>query len=221
MKGNMRRSVMKKLGSNTVAIGFIAFGIIMLLIQLGFQIGKSLINYWPVLFICFGGELLYESRKRDNFGTMKYNKGIFLIILLFLCAQGYYNIKWHMEVNLPEYRHFINANDMFFNSMGIKADTVIEGENTKLIFNAHNADLQVVKSDDKVVKFNGLIFKDSHNGESVTTLKSQVDKGVITINANTDDVYNVVGVLYVPKNLEITFNVDRVKVNAEEGVVIK
>ena len=47
--------------------------------------------------------------------------------------------------------------------------------------------------------------------KKILLLKSQIDKGVITINANTDDVYNVVGVLYVPKNLEITFNVDSLK----------
>ncbi|MBD8046638.1 MULTISPECIES: hypothetical protein [Clostridium] len=212
---------MKKIGSNTVAVGFIAFGIIILLLQLNFQIGKYLINYWPVLFICFGGELLYESRKNENFSTMKYNKGIFLVIFLFLCAQGYYNVKWHVESNFPEYRHFININDIPFNSRSVNANTVIEGKNTKLIFNARNADLQVIKNNDEVVRFDGVVFKNFHNNEENTTLKSQIDKGVITINANTDDVYNVVGVLYVPKNLEITFNVDSLKVDTKEGVVIK
>lgn len=212
---------MKKIGNNTVAMGFIAFGIIMLLIQLNFKIGIYLINYWPVLFICFGGELLYESRKKETFSTMKYNKGIFLVILIFLCSQGYYNTKWYIKTNYPQYSHFTDLNDISFNSKSINADTVIEGKNTKLIFNARNADLQVIKNDDEVVKFNGFIFKTSNNDEAITTLKSQVNKGVITIDANTDDVYNVVGVLYVPKNLEITFNVDRLKVNTEEGVVIK
>lgn len=84
---------MKKLGNTTVTLGFAAFFIIMLLIYLDFQIGKHLINYWPILFICLGSELLYEIKDVDDLHNTQYNKGIFLIIILFLCTQSYFKIN--------------------------------------------------------------------------------------------------------------------------------
>ncbi len=104
---------MKKLGSTTVILGFIAFFIIMLLIYLDFQIGKSLINYWPILFICLGGELLYESKDTEDLHNIKYNKGIFLIILLFLCAQGYSNINDNVKNNISKNKYSITVDDIF------------------------------------------------------------------------------------------------------------
>lgn len=100
---------MKKFGNITVKIGFITLFIVILLIYLDFEIGKHLINYWPILFICLGSELLYESKNVEDLHNMKYNKGIFLIIILFLCAQSYCKIS-SIKNNISKSDYGTNVN---------------------------------------------------------------------------------------------------------------
>lgn len=222
---------MKKIGTITTAIGFIYLGVWMIIDKVNPNLAKIIFNFWPLLIIMLGVELLLHYMKNDNEeGSRRtgFNFLSLLMIAIFLCVALYNGIAPRIKQGINNLRfHSINSeySSIFddFDSENYKKIDLSNTFNTstnKVYIDFNNAEVKVYKSNDNNIKFESKIYIKNDSSMSKDELEkmayanSQNSKEDCKINLKDNNIGKAVISLYVPDGDYIYLNGNNLKVSS-------
>lgn len=201
---------MRRIGTVTIAVSFMYFGIMLLVRQYDTNLGNSIFRFWPSIIILLGLEILYYINKYGKEEKLRFNFFIILIVILFMSVDGIFTLG-----------NFIKSNKGNWNFNGIKFSGINFGNNKTIEINSiefkkekalfrvegNNADLKLKKSPDDKIRFQGNV-KVAENSSDNLDLKSEIQGETQVLDFNRGDIQSVEGTLYIPENMGIEINVN-------------
>lgn len=205
---------MRKIGTITLAVALIFFGVVLMIRQVSPELGYNIFKFWPSVFILLGGEILFYLNKYGREEKVRFNFFVILVVILFLISEGAFAFGDYVKNNNFNF-NFENW-DIISNGTKIDKKAEFNKEKNILIFKGNNVNLEIKKtSENKIILDSTLsVNKGDENKNFDITQKVDEDSQIIDLSGN--DIKRVEGTLYIPENMALSLDVDNGKVKGED-----
>ncbi|MHC1686013.1 MAG: DUF4097 family beta strand repeat-containing protein [Clostridiaceae bacterium] len=205
---------MKKVGTITIAVAFIFFGIVLLISKLDPQYGYSIFKFWPSIFILLGGEILYYLNRYGREEKIRFNFLIILVVIMYVIAEGFFMFGDYARKN--NFSFSIDNWDIFDNTVTVDKRVEFNKEKNILVFKADNINLDVKKtSENKIILDSKLGLSRSDENKNIE-INQKIEGDNQIIDLDIASIKEVEGTLYIPENMSISFDVENGEINGED-----
>lgn len=197
---------MKRIGTITIAISLIFFGIVLLIRQVDTELGYTIFKFWPSIFILLGGEILFYLQRYGKEEKIRFNFLIILVLILYLLSEGVFAFGNFAQKN--NFNFSIDNWDIF--SGGTKVDKKIEfaREKNTLVFRGNNVDLEIKKTSENKVFLDSKLTVIRNEESQAANIEQKIEGDSQVLDFNNSYVNKIEGTLYIPENMVISFDVD-------------
>lgn len=223
---------MKKIGTITSAIGFIYLGIWMIINKSNPDLGKAIFNFWPVIIIILGVELLLHYLRKSNEDDTTRKTGFnflsIIVIIIFLCVTLYNGVApiIRQKINTLRFNSINSDYSSIFDDFDEEDYNKYELTNTsdstskKVYIDFNNAEVDIHKSNDNNIKFDSTIYVKKNSNMSKNELEKMVfensgsNKTEIKYNLKDNNIGKAIVNLYIPDGYYINLNGNNLKASS-------
>lgn len=209
---------MRKIGTLTLALSLIYYGIWMALRNMNPSIAKDIFLWWPVIFVLLGIEVLFNLRKSENIRKMGFNVGLIFMILVFFITNLFYqryNNSFDSIVNIKN--NLIDSN-WDINTKSIHTTKIIAIKNNKFQFQTANGNLDIKKSGDNNVKLDLNVKVKEDSGIKKYDINEQNENDLTKVDINEDYIKGVEGTLFIPDGADVNIVIDNLNINSRDNL---
>lgn len=209
---------MRKIGTITLALSLIYYGIWMALRNINISIANELLKWWPAIFILLGIEVLLYSGKISNVRKAGFNVGVLFIILLFLITNIFfakYDDTFNSINNMRN--NFIDLN-LGRNTKSIDITKSIVITDKKFQFQTRNANLNIRKSNDNNVKLDLTVKVQQNSNINNYNITEKNENNLTKVNIDENYVKGVEGTLFIPDGTDVSFLIDNLKISSQDNL---
>lgn len=203
---------MKKIGTITTAIGFIYYGIWLIVKNLNSTYGENLFKWWPIIFIILGIEILVSGRYKEENKKRGFNIGVIFVICIFAIT-NIYSGAFNVVKNISNGNFEFNFDNNFKSVATSKEITV---SNNKFKFVTSNGDITIKKSEDNKVKLD--LNVKVNNNINKYNINESLEDGIDTVKIDENYVKEVKGTIYIPKDLDVDLDLNNCNLNNEDDL---
>lgn len=207
---------MKRVGTITIALSFVFFGVILLTRNFEAAIGDAIFNFWPTIFILLGIEILYVIRKYGDENKIKFNYLFILVVILFIVAEGIFTASTYIKTN---HISFSDEWDIFDGKSVKNLDLQFPKEKEIIVIEGSNGNIKIEKSSNNEIRLNLKSyenmnsFADAHN-DKIAVLETVIEGDKQIVDFNKFGYENVKGTIYIPENTSLVINLDNGEISS-------
>ncbi|MDF2502994.1 hypothetical protein [Clostridium sp.] len=209
---------MRKIGTITLAVSLIYYGIWMALRNINISIANVLLRWWPAIFILLGIEILLRSGKASNIRKAGFNVGILFMILLFFLTNLFYE-RYDNSSNLI---NNVGNNLINFNlgentkSIGITKSIVIKDKKFQL--QTRNAGLTIKRSNDNNVKLDLKVKVQEKSNINKYDINEVNEDNLTKVNIDENYVKGIEGTLFIPDGIDVNLVINNLKISSQDDL---
>lgn len=205
---------MKKIGTITIAISLIFFGIVLLIRQVDTELGYTIFKFWPSIFILLGGEILFYLQKYGKEEKIRFNFLIILVIILYVMSEGIFAFGNFAQKNNFNFK--IDNWDIFDNTTKVDKKFEYNKEKTTLVFKGENANLEIKRTGENKIIFDSKLSVRKNLENPSIDIAQKIEGDNQILDFNNDDIASVGGTLYIPENMAVSFDVKNGKIKGDD-----
>lgn len=209
---------MRRIGTVTIAVSLMYFGIMLLVRQYDTNLGNSVFRFWPAIIILLGLEILYYINKYGKEEKLRFNFFIILIVILFMSVDGIFTLGNFIKSNKGNW----NFNGIKFSGINFGNHKTIDVNNLEfkkekqlIIIEGNNANLKLKKSPDDKIRLQGKVQVGENNSDNLD-LKAEIEGETQVLDFIGGDIQSFEGTLYIPENMGIEINVNNMTLENED-----
>lgn len=214
---------MKKIGLVTSSAGLIFLGIWMILKQNNPLLAAQMFKWWPLLFILLGIEILMQFSNKNEGERVGTSFLIVPVIIIFL----FINVFQGFWVNLDKGFGWLSK-DLKLNKSGfslifrddwrvLEATKLFEDAGSQLEFTVSNADIRLVKSNDKSFRLETKVHVDRDSSINKYEIQSSKTENGYRITMKENYIRGIEAVLYVPQDYSVKIDGDNVQIKSSDN----
>lgn len=223
---------MKKVGTLTSAVSLIFLGIWMIVYKSNPSLGEAIFNFWPIIFMILGAEMLLVIRKSKNYEKIKLNYLIIPVVIIFLVVNIFMNASSKTIIVEPNIDGVVNEVTKGFktgvsfengfiinfgdNKKEIEANKALEVYGNKVFLDIKNGDIKIKKSENENIKLETLVYVDKKSDINEYEINAQKESDGYKISFNENYVRGAKITMYVPDELDVKIDGSNLQVKALE-----
>lgn len=205
---------MKKIGTITISIALIFFGIVLLIRQFDAELGYMVFKFWPVMFILLGGEILFYLKRYGKEEKIRFNFLVILVVILYLISEGVFVFSDYAQKN----KFSFNMADwkIFSDTTMVEKRFEYSKEKNTLVFKGSNVNLEIKRTnEDKVVLDSKLSVRTEDKDKNID-IQQKIEGDKQVLDFNNDSIRGIEGTLYIPDNLAVSLDVQNGKIEGDD-----
>ncbi|MBP2643397.1 MAG: hypothetical protein H6Q67_1284 [Firmicutes bacterium] len=215
---------MRKIGTLTAAAGLIFLGIWLMLANFDKSIADQFFNWWPILIIFIGLEILYFLKQNPSGEKPRPSGLFFAVIILFLILNASQNLHSHFEKIFYHHSCSLFENNFDWSNDHYKkvstSQTLIPNSND-IVISASKGTFHIKKSPDNTLRIEGDVYVDPTSTLSDWKLNPEPNSGEMLLDFKNPDITMASVDIYVPDGASLWINADEVKLNSSKAGISK
>ncbi|MFT8316307.1 MAG: DUF5668 domain-containing protein [Clostridium sp.] len=209
---------MRKIGTLTLALSLIYYGIWMALRNVNPLIAKDIFLWWPVIFVLLGIEVLFNLRKSEDIRKMGFNVGLIFMILVFFITNLFYQRYSNPFNSIGNIKNNLIESNWDINAKSIYTTKTIIIKNNKFQFQTTNGNLDIKRSADNNVKLDLNVRVKEDSDIKKYDINEQNENDLTKVDIDENYIKGVEGTLFIPDGADVNIVIDNLNINSADNL---
>lgn len=207
---------MGKIGTVSSAVGFIYLGVWLIVKNIDSGFADQLFNWWPMIIIFIGLEILYFLKKSTQGEKLRFNGLIIVVVIIFIAINASQNVYSRFD-NLFKHGTSISMFDSYkYRYKSIDIVKTIETSNKGIVFLAKSGKFNIKKSQDNTVRIEAEIYVDKSSSLNEWDVKELPGINDVRIDLRDAAIREVSGDIYVPEGCSVQFETGNLDIISDD-----